>query len=357
MKEISAGGVVYRLDENSVKIQLIRDRYGHITLPKGKIEQGETIEEAALREIEEETGVLGRIKIPLKKIKYEYRAPGRGQIDKEVHYFLVEAHGGELRPQLEEINEVAWYEVETAWELQQQSGYNNNDSVVKKAIDLLQRQLLARAIDHTLLSPTADFEQIEQLCQEAMQHQFYSVCVNSVWVETCREFLQDTGVKISAVCGFPLGADASHLKAQEAAYCVSKGASEIDMVIQIGQLLAGEKKSVYEDIQQVVQAAKQVRRDALVKVILETGYLNEAQLQIGCRLAEEAGADFVKTSTGFGPRGASETDIVLMKKFVSGRMQIKASGGIRDADTAANMIKLGASRIGTSAGAAMMQRR
>lgn len=206
-------------------------------------------------------------------------------------------------------------------------------------------------IDHTLLKADADRGAIVKLCEEAKQHGFYSVCVNGVWVPLCRELLQDSDVKISVVCGFPLGASDTTVKAFEAAKAVELGANEIDMVLQIGKLIQGDYDAVRDDIHAVVRA---VEGQAIVKVILETGVLTDEQKAVGCRLSEEAGADYVKTSTGFGKGGATVEDVALMRRSVSSSIGVKASGGVRDLDTAMKMIEAGATRLGTSSGVALM---
>ncbi len=222
----------------------------------------------------------------------------------------------------------------------------------------LDARKLAAYIDHTYLKPDATPATIQALCEEAAQFGFYSVCVNGRWVSLCRELLdglnksKSTTVGISAVCGFPLGAQSSLVKAFEAARAVEDGATEIDMVITIGSLLIGDSKAVEADIRTVVEA---VEGQAIVKVIMETGMLTDEQKRLGCRLAEQAGAHYVKTSTGFGPGGATEADILLMRQSVSATIGVKASGGVRDHATALTMIQAGATRIGTSSGAAIVQ--
>lgn len=213
-------------------------------------------------------------------------------------------------------------------------------------------QVLAAYIDHTLLKADARREDIENLCFEAMANKFYGVCVNSRWVGLCKELLGDSGVKISAVVGFPLGASHTAAKAFEAALSHANGADEIDMVAPIGLLLDGKYDEVEDDIRHVVEGTY---RQVVVKVILETGYLNDEQIAAGCRAAEQAGAHYVKTSTGFGPGGATEEQVRLMRASVSPSMGVKASGGIRDAETARRMIAAGATRLGTSSGVAILQ--
>ncbi|MBB6675382.1 deoxyribose-phosphate aldolase [Cohnella nanjingensis] len=371
MKEISAGGVVYRNRNGKVEVQLIEDRFGKMTLAKGKMEQGETIEETALREIREETGIVGAIRGPLSVIRYQYETADRVTVQKEVHYYLVEASEGALQAQVEEIKGVAWYAPEESWRLQRSGGYDNNDEVLRQALQKLgyapadaadgapasrfpiwtPGQSVASFIDHTLLKAEARAADFVKLCEEALAHRFFSVCVNGRWVRLCREQLSGTDVKVCAVVGFPLGAGATRAKAFEAAAAVEDGASEIDMVIAIGKLLDRDFDSVQRDIASVVQA---VQGGALVKVILETGALTDELKQEACRLSEAAGADFVKTSTGFGPGGATEADIRLMRASVSSRLGVKASGGVRDTETAAKMLLAGASRIGTSSGIAII---
>jgi deoxyribose-phosphate aldolase len=364
MKEISAGGVVYRRRDGRTEIQLISDRFGKITLAKGKREAGETIEQTALREIREETGISGRIVTALPVVAYQYDSPERGTVQKEVHYFLVEASEGDLRAQTEEIAGVGWYAPDEAWKRQRGAGYRNNDEVLRQAFERLglateesgrfplwvPGEPIAPFIDHTLLRADARAADIGKLCEEAAVRGFYSVCVSGGWVRLCREKLTGTPVKVCAVVGSPLGAGATRAKAFEAAAAVEDGAAEIDMALPIGPLLDGDREAVEKQVAAVVQA---VQGGALVKVILEAGALTDERKAEGCRIAEAAGADYIVTSIGFGPGGATEADVRLMRGAVSGRMGVKASGGIRDYETAARLLAAGANRIGTSAGLAI----
>ncbi|KIL38287.1 deoxyribose-phosphate aldolase [Gordoniibacillus kamchatkensis] len=210
---------------------------------------------------------------------------------------------------------------------------------------------LASYIDHTLLKADAGRAAIEKLCAEAKQYAFYSVCVNGQWVPLCKELLAGSNVKVAVVAGFPLGAGRSEAKAFEAAAAAKDGAAEIDMVLAIGSLLERDYATVKRDIAQVVDA---VRGAAIVKVILETGYLDGELIAAACKLSEEAGAHFVKTSTGFGPGGATVEHVRLMRASVSPQIGVKASGGVRDAQAALEMIEAGANRLGTSSGVAIM---
>ncbi len=198
-------------------------------------------------------------------------------------------------------------------------------------------------IDHTLLKPQATVDDIIKICQEAKQYGFFSVCVNPHYVALVSKELKDSDVKVCSVIGFPLGANTTALKAQEAAQAVADGANEIDMVINVGALRSGQYDFVEADIKAVVEA---IKGKALLKVIIETCLLTEEQKIKACQLSKAAGADFVKTSTGFSTGGATAKDIALMRKTVGPEMGVKASGGIRDYDTAVAMIEAGASRIG-----------
>jgi deoxyribose-phosphate aldolase len=206
---------------------------------------------------------------------------------------------------------------------------------------------LAAQIDHTLLAAGATPAAIERLCAEARQHRFFAVCVNGVHVGRCVRELTDSEVRVASVIGFPLGANSPLAKVREADCALQDGAVELDLVMQIGALLAGDERLVLEDIGGVVARARSAR--ARVKVILETGLLSPEQLTRACLLAAEAGADFVKTSTGYGPRGASLEDVRRMKATVGQCLGIKASGGIRTREFALELLAAGATRLGSSA--------
>jgi deoxyribose-phosphate aldolase len=209
---------------------------------------------------------------------------------------------------------------------------------------------LAGLIEHTLLSPLATRAMIERHCAEARTHQLLAVCVNPVWVARCVAVLAGANVKVVSVVGFPLGASTPLGKAFECELAVRQGAVEIDTVLALGALKAGDRFSVCEDIRAVVKAAG----SCPVKVILETAQLTDPEKALACALAEEAGARFVKTSTGFGPGGATEADVRLLRQRVGDRLGVKASGGIRDAAFARALVAAGADRIGTSSGPALL---
>ena len=208
-------------------------------------------------------------------------------------------------------------------------------------------QSIAALIDHTLLRPEATRDQVEKLCQEALRFRFASVCVNPAWVPLCARLLHGSPVKVCTVVGFPLGATLTEAKRDETEAAVKLGAQEIDMVIQVGALRSGDLDLVYHDIRAVVEAAH--AGGAIVKVIIEAAFLTDEQKVLACALARLAGAEFVKTSTGFGPSGATAHDVALMQRVVGGEMGIKAAGGIRNWDDFRTMSAAGATRIGASA--------
>lgn len=209
-------------------------------------------------------------------------------------------------------------------------------------------QDIAKYIDHTLLKPEATPAEIEKLCQEAKEYHFAAVCINPPYVKECAQLLRGSDVAIAVVVGFPLGAHTTEAKVFEAQQAITEGAREIDMVINIGALKSKQDQLVRDDIRTVVDAAH--RQGAIVKVIIEAALLNDEEKIRACGFAREAHADFVKTSTGFGPGGATVHDVELMSKAVKGELGVKAAGGIRTLEQAEAMIKAGATRIGASAG-------
>ncbi|GAB4073402.1 deoxyribose-phosphate aldolase [Barrientosiimonas marina] len=210
---------------------------------------------------------------------------------------------------------------------------------------------LAKYIDHTQLKPDTTEDKMSQVVREAREYGFASVCINPYWVPYCYAYLHDTDVKVCTVIGFPLGATSTASKVAETNQALKDGATEVDMVMNIGELKSGNDETVQQDIGAVIAAAKE---HALTKVIIETSLLENAEKVRACYLAEQAGADYVKTSTGFSGGGAAVSDVQLMRKTVGNAMGVKASGGIRDLSTMTAMIDAGASRIGASAGAAII---
>ncbi len=205
---------------------------------------------------------------------------------------------------------------------------------------------LNKYIDHTILKATASSSDVQKLCEEAIEHEFYSVCVNGCYVADAKHLLQGTDVKVAAVVGFPLGAMTTAAKVFEAKEAVENGASEIDMVINVAKLKDGEFEYVENEIRQIKEAIG----DNVLKVIIETCYLTDEEKVKACELSLVAKADFVKTSTGFGTGGATYEDVKLMKSVVGDNAKVKASGGVRDKETAQKYVELGAERLGTSSG-------
>lgn len=205
---------------------------------------------------------------------------------------------------------------------------------------------LNKYIDHTILKATASSSDVKKLCEEAIEHEFYSVCVNGCYVADAKQLLEGTDVKVAAVVGFPLGAMTTAAKVFEAKEAVENGASEIDMVINVAKLKDGEFEYVENEIRQIKDAIG----DNVLKVIIETCYLTDEEKVKACELSLTAKADFVKTSTGFGTGGATYEDVKLMKSVVGDNAKVKASGGVRDKETAQKYVDLGAERLGTSSG-------
>jgi len=212
---------------------------------------------------------------------------------------------------------------------------------------------IARLIDHTILKPEAVRSEVKTVCAEALQYEFASVCVNACWVPLVASELRGSAVKVCTVVGFPLGATSTAAKASETLAALADGAQEIDMVINIGALRGAENALVESDIRAVVEAAR--KGGAIVKVIIETALLTDVEKVLACQLAQAAGADFVKTSTGFSKSGATVQDIALMRRTVGPVMGVKASGGIRTLDDVKAMVAAGATRIGASAGVRILE--
>ncbi|MCQ6274841.1 deoxyribose-phosphate aldolase [Bacillus sp. V3B] len=211
---------------------------------------------------------------------------------------------------------------------------------------------IAKMIDHTALKADTTKEQIEKLCEEAKKYGFFSVCVNPTWVEVSADLLKGSDVKVCTVIGFPLGTTTSETKAFETKDAIQKGAHEVDMVINVGKLKDGDDDGIEQDIRSVVGAAK---GKALVKVIIETCLLTEEEKVRACKLSVKAGADYVKTSTGFSIGGATVEDIKLMRETVGPDIGVKASGGVRDRETVNAMVAAGATRIGASSGISIVK--
>jgi deoxyribose-phosphate aldolase len=212
---------------------------------------------------------------------------------------------------------------------------------------------VAAMIDHTLLKPDATRQDIEELCREAAEFKFATVCVNPTWVALAARRLAGSGVGVCSVVGFPLGATTADVKAYETRRAIYDGAREIDMVINVGALKSGDLRSVERDIEAVVAPARDC--SAMTKVIIEAALLTDDEKVTACTLAKAGGADYVKTSTGFGPGGATAADVALMRRVVGAEMGVKAAGGVRDLESLKAMVAAGATRVGASAGVKIMK--
>ncbi|HEY9078257.1 MAG TPA: deoxyribose-phosphate aldolase [Anaerolineaceae bacterium] len=221
------------------------------------------------------------------------------------------------------------------------------------ALPSWKEQPIASFFDQTLLKPEALPSEIEAMCQEAIPHKFAAICVNPLYLPLVSRILSGSGIATCGVVGFPLGATATKVKVAEVLYCLESGATELDMVIPIGKLRAGDLSAVYDDILQVADAVH--GGNAILKVILEMTYLNRREKILGCLLSKAANADFVKTSTGFGPSGATLEDVDLMRRVVGPDIGVKAAGGIRSLASARAFLQAGANRIGTSSGVKIIQ--
>ena len=231
-------------------------------------------------------------------------------------------------------------------------GPTANDATIGDEMTNDDSAAIAQLIDHTLLKPEATREQIDRLCHEALEYHFASVCVNPTHISRCAELLRESDVKVCTVVGFPLGATTTAVKADETRQAIDDGPTEIDNVINVGALKTGDFDPVQADIAAVVDTAHAA--GALVKVIIETALLSDEEKAAACRLAQAAGAEFVKTSTGFGPGGATVEDVALMRHVVGPEMGVKASGGVRNYADVQAMVAAGATRIGASAGVAIV---
>ena len=219
---------------------------------------------------------------------------------------------------------------------------------------MLEKFELAGLIDHTILKPYSSEHDIERICQEAIEYGFWSVCVNPSYVSLASHFAKNTKVKVCSVLGFPFGANTLEVKIHEAKKAIQDGANEIDMVINLGALRSGKYEIVKNEIEKVVEQGKS-QSNTIIKVIIETGLLNEKDKILACELVKKSGADFVKTSTGFNAPGATISDVKLLRKIVGPDFGVKASGGIKTLHDALRLIDAGANRIGTSSGVAIIK--
>lgn len=423
--ERAAGGIVFRVRDGVRQILLIDDAYGHVSFPKGHLDKGESWEDAAIREVQEETGIEARILMPLSRIEYEI-SRGDKRVRKQVRLFLMEEIDEQDDPvtQVEEISKAYFVPFEEAERMHGAKGYPNWSFVLPKAavlfdwheqgleerfrrleadtepaelnalwreaeplvhrlINVTRSELaviapewlgglpepqfghlpkdidvsaatLAGAIEHTLLKPEASCVSILNLCDEALEHQFRAVCVNPQHVDLVASTLAGSSTLPCVVVGFPLGAtDVAALRA-EAQAVVDAGAREVDMVIPIGSMREDDIFAVYQRVRAVTSVAEE-NQGVAVKAILEAHFLTYAQLAMASCVALAAGADFIKTSTGFAASGARIADVALMAT-IAGPRGVKAAGGVRSRLAAENFLRYGANRLGTSSGVALVRK-
>lgn len=423
--ERAAGGLVVRRGIHGLEVLLIEDAYGRVSFPKGHIEAGEKWEDAAVREVTEETGIEARIIAPLGRVEYPLEREGT-PVRKQVRLFLMEEIDEQDEPvhQQEEIRGAYFRPWKEAEALHRERGYENWSWVFEKAnvlwawyeqqwqtnwralaanlpapvvleawrkvaplvedlVAAVQRELrvvapdlaaslvispdsarlpktlthendaLLGAIEHTLLKPEAGQLDVVNLAQEAKRHHFRAVCVNPQHVAVVADVLRGTDVIPCTVVGFPLGAADETAIAAETRAVTASGARDVDMVIPVGSMREDDIRTVFNHIKAVCDAAHEIP-GVHVKVIVETHFLTYAQLAMACLLALAAGADFVKTSTGFAPTGAKLADVALMA-LIAGDKGVKAAGGIRTRADALQFLRFGATRIGTSSGVSIVR--
>ncbi len=425
--ERAAGGLVFRKGKRGIEVLMIHDAYGKITFPKGHLEVGESWEDAALREVEEETGISSRLITPIGRVEYPV-VRNNTQIRKQVRLYLLEAIDEEDEPQhqAEEIEDAFYVNIDEAKRLHDESGYANwawiftkaqalwdwhegkwesrwraleakaslsevlqewqaVEPIVKRMIESVHMELastaeetvcnwenelnevrlpldkdftsdeIRQAVEHTRLNPEASEVDIENLCMQAQTHRFPLVCVSPRHVALASSIVRETGTCVCTVLGFPHGAHGSEVLCTELRKAVADGASEVDMVIPIGAMLEDDVWTVHESIHAVVTHADQIPQRPCVKVIIEASALRFDQLVKASMIAISAGADFVKTSTGFHKRGAAIADVVAMRFVAGTKRGVKASGGVRTKAEAQLFLRFGANRIGTSSGVGMVR--
>lgn len=422
--ERAAGGFVVRVRDGERQVLLIDDAYDHVTFPKGHVEKGETWEDAAIREVLEETAIEARILEPLGRLEYPIVREGN-RVRKQVRLFLMEEIDEQDNPeyQAEEIRGAYFLPFEEAKRTHEAKGYGNWSFLFEKAASILAlrdfgfeekvrrqvadeagalfderwksaaplvddlaqavrgelstmeptwvlptevksasvlpkgvydiREAIRDAVEHTLLKPEASELSVDKLCLEALEHRFKAVCVNPQHIGTVASHLQGSSTIPCVVVGFPLGATTVQSIAMETRSVVGMGAREVDMVIPIGSMREDDIWSVFDRVKAVCDTAHQTPGVA-VKVILEAHFLSFAQVAMASLVSLCAGADFIKTSTGFAPSGALLADVALMH-MLSGDAEVKAAGGIRTQAAAREFLRYGASRLGTSSGATLVR--
>lgn len=345
-----AGGLVFCLaDDGKPEVLVIDDSFGRVTLPKGHVEKGELIEETALREINEETGIVGRLLCPISRVSYAFTSREGVSGTKDAFYYLVQATGGHVQAQLEEVQGARFVPASEVTRLISREGYPNNVDVFARGLRLIDEWVHHRLIHPeiltlSILSASTTEQDVRILCRQARQYQVGSVCVQPLYVTAARESLQGSLTKVCAAIGYPTGALPISSKVAQAVMAIEDGATEIDMVVAIGQLR--DDKLHYIE-QEITDLMIQVQDKAIVKVTLETGLLSEMQLQEGARIAQKAGVQVINTSTGFvQPYGSVET-IASLKKVLKGNIGIQAFGDHLHKEKTRSLLSSGVTRLVT----------
>ncbi len=324
-----AGGLVFSLmDNGNPEILVIDDSFGRVTLPKGHVEKGELIEETALREIHEETGIEGKILCPISRVSYAFTSREGFSGTKDAYYYLVQMTGGQLHAQLEEVQGARFVPASEVTRLISRMGYPNNVDVFARGLRLIEewmhhRLIRPEIVTLSLLSASITQSDVRTLCRQARQYHVASVYVHPLYVRVARDSLQGSLTKVCAVIGYPTGAIPSSSKVSQALMAVEDGASEVDIMLSIGQL---REDNFYEVEQELASIMETIQDKATVKVTLESGLLSEMQLLEGARVAQKAGVQVITTSTGFVQPYASVQTISVLRKMLQGGIGIQAFG-------------------------------
>ncbi len=324
-----AGGLVFSLtDDGKPEVLVIDDSFGRVTLPKGHVEKGELVEETALREIYEETGMEGRILCPISRVSYAFTSREGVSGTKDAFYYLVQATGGHVRAQLEEVQGARFVPASEVTRLISREGYPNNVDVFARGLRLIDEWMHYRLIRPdiltlSLLSASTTQRDVQTLCRQARQYQVGSVCVHPLYVAIAKDALQGSLTKVCAAIGYPTGALPSSSKVAQALLAIEDGATEIDIVVSIGQLREDNFHAVEHEMAAIME---NIQDKANVKVTLETGLLSERQLQEGAQIAQQVGVQVINTSTGFVQPYASVETVTSLKKVLHGAVGIQVIG-------------------------------
>ena len=347
-----AGGLVFSVgNDGEPEVLVIDDSFGRVTLPKGHVEYGEMIEEAALREIYEETGIQGRLLCPISRVSYTFTSREGWSGTKDAYYYLVEATGGQVRAQLEEVQGARFVPAREVTHIISKDGYPNNVDVFARGLRLIDEWVHGRMIRPewltlSLLTAGTTEHDVQMICRQARLYHVHSVLVHPLYVAVAKKALEGSPTKVCAAIAYPSGALPISSKVEQTKAAINSGAKEVDMVIAIGKLREGDAHYIEQEIQAVALAAGS---QVTVKVTLETGLLSEKQIESGVLLAARAGAQVVNTSTGFVQPGASTDTVSMMRKALAPNIQIQAMNDSYHRERARMLRQAGADRLVTPA--------